>query len=164
VNGVPGEPSPEGAGPRRRLRRRLPITLGLLALLLLLIVLLPRSRPSSTSLPPGRWGRTIACLQRNQSYAVLDVRGRRTPDASTRAVIVRSTVRRQDLAELRDAGSSAAAQAVVRGNRLGQLRRGDYRTFGAVVWAYVENGDPPHVIANAGDKTLIAFCVRTPRR
>jgi hypothetical protein len=160
VHRTPDVPPP----PRRPRRLRWGITLGLLGLLLVLIVLLPRSRATSRTLPPGRWGRTIACLERNQTYRVLDRRTGGLPDAATRAVALRSTIHRYPLAELRDAGSPTAARAIARRHGLHQPSLADYRTAGPIVWVYTEDGEPPHVSADAGDRTIIAFCVRTPPR
>jgi hypothetical protein len=156
------EAGPDAPGPSRR--RRYAFTLGALGLLVLLIVFLPRSRATSASLPAGAWGRTIACLERDQTFRVVDARTGRVPDARTRGVTVRSTIHPYPLADVRDAGSAAAAAAAVRHDRLHELSRSDYRTFGRIVWAYPEDGDPPHVSADLGDQRLIAFCVRTPTR
>ena len=149
---------------RRSRRRQWTWTLGTLALLLILIAVVPRSHSTSKSLPPGGWGRTIACLERNQSYRVTDARTGGTPDAATRGVRVRAAVRRLTLAELRNAGSPAAARHIARANGLHELSGSPYRVHGSIVWTYPEDGDPPRVSADAGDRTLIEFCVRTPDR
>lgn len=157
------EPAPRDDARRSR-RRQWSWTLGTLALLLVLVAIVPRSHSTSTSLPSGSWGRTIACLERNQSYRVTDGRTGGTPHEVTRDVRVRGTVRRVTLAELRNADSPAAARHIARTNGLGQLSGTPYRVWRSIVWTYPQDGDPPRVSANSGDRTLIGFCVRTPDR
>jgi hypothetical protein len=151
----------EGEAPRKR-RRGLTLGLFFLALLALLIAVVPRHGARSKTFPPGSWGQTIACLEHNAIYTVLDPVGG-LPDAHTLAVTVRNRVHRTDLAQLRNAGSAARARAIAAHQRLGREATA-YRTDGPIVWGYDEGGDPPHELANAGDHTLIDFCVRTPQR
>lgn len=159
-----GSDEPGGPWARGSRRRQWTWTLATLAVLLVLIILVPRSHTTSKSLPAGGWGRTLACLERNQGYRVTDTRTGASPDSHTRAVRVRSVVRRLELAVLGHAASPAAARRVARANGLHELPGAPYRSWGSIVWAYTENGDPPRVSANAGDRTLIDFCVRTPDR
>jgi hypothetical protein len=158
------EPEEPGRWVRGSRRRQWTWTLGVLALLFVLIAVIPRSHTTSKSLPAGAWGRTIACLERNNGYQVTDTRTGASPTSHTRAVRVRSTVRRVDLAVLGRAASPAAARHVARSNGLRELPGTPYRVWGSIVWTYPETGDPPRVSASAGDRTLIGFCVRTPDR
>jgi hypothetical protein len=155
------EPPPP---PPPRSRRRLGVTVGLLVLLGLLIAFVPRhSSVQSTSLPPGRWGETIRCLERLNTDRVTVARTGAVPSAHTSEVDITSIFPHRLLAQMRDAGAPAAARAVATGHRLGVNVTG-YRTAGPIVWGYAENGTPPHVSANAGDRTLISFCATHPHR
>ena len=40
----------------------------------------------------------------------------------------------------------------------------DTHITGSVVWSYALNGDPPHESADAGDRTIVHFCLTTPDR
>jgi hypothetical protein len=133
-----------------------------LALLAVLIAVVPHHSGRSKTFPPGHWGQTIACLEHNAIYGVKAAAGT-VPDAHTLAVQVTNRVQHTDLAQLRNAGSAARAQAIASHQSLGRDATA-YRTDGSIVWAYDEGGDPPHEQANAGDHTLIDFCARTPRR
>lgn len=160
--GDPGDP--RRSGWRRRMRRPW-VPLGLLVLLAVLIAVLPRHSLQSRTLPPGRWGATIRCLERNTSFRVSAFGTGRAPERSTTTIAVaRSNLGHRTLAELRQAASPAAAREVASANRFGEVARADYRTDGRIVWAYVEGGTPPRLLANAGERALIDACVRNPRR
>ena len=143
--------------------RRPWVPLGLLVLLFALVAIVPRHTPLSRTLPPGRWGAAIRCLEHNGSFRVTAFGTSAAPNRNTTTVGLGSTLGEHTLAELREAPSAAAARAVVTGNRFGELSRSDYRTDGRIVWAYVESGAAPNFVANAGDRALIAACVRRPR-
>jgi hypothetical protein len=151
----------DGDAPRKRRRGSL-IGLFFLALLAVLIVVVPRHGNRSRTFPPGRWGNTIACLEHDATYKVLDPAGA-LPDAHTLAVMVQDRVRHTDLAQLRNAGSAARATAIAAHQGLGRDTTA-YRTDGPIVWAFDIGGDPPHQFANAGDHSLVDFCARTPQR
>jgi hypothetical protein len=154
-------PAASGDAPRKR-RRGFSIGLFFLALLAVLIVVIPHHTNHSKTLPPGRWGDTIACLEHNATYNVLDRAGT-LPDVHTLAVTVQDHVRRTDLAQLLNAGSAARARAIAAHQSLGRATTA-YRTDGPIVWAFELGGDPPHQFANAGDHSLVDFCARTPQR
>jgi hypothetical protein len=160
---LPSPPEPAAAQPRpRRHRRGLKTGIFFLALLAVLIAVVPHHDGRSTSLPAGRFGATIACLERNALYMVSDAAGA-LPDAHTRLVQVQRKPGHTDLARLRDAGAAARARTIARARGFG----GDatrYLSDGPIVWAFQAGGDPPHLFADAGDRTLIDFCVRTPTR
>jgi len=145
--------------------RRPWVPLGLLVLLAVLIAVLPRRGLESRTLPPGRWGATIRCLERNTSFRVSAFGADAAPGRSTITVsVARSNFGHRTLAELRQTASADDAREVVRENRFGEVSRTDYRTDGRIVWAYVEGGAPPRVVADAGERALIGACVRNPRR
>jgi hypothetical protein len=83
-------------------------------------------------------------------------------DRATTAIAIESNLGHHTLAELRQAPSAAAARAVVRANRFGEVQRSDYRTNGRIVWAYSQSGEPSKYAANAGERVLIDACVRNP--
>lgn len=150
--------------PTRRPRRGLGVTVGLIALLLVLTIVVPRGSTSkSTSLPSGTWGETIACLERDQDYRVTDAESEAVPGAGTRAVTVTRRVHDVELAQVRDAGTVAGARALAGRSELGSSAA-DAHAAGAIAWAFSEGGTPAHVLANAGDRTLIDFCVEQPGR
>jgi hypothetical protein len=160
---------PRGPGPepevRARRRTGLWVRLGLVLLLVVLVTVVHRSASVSRTLPPGRWGQTIACLEHDQSERITDVQTGAVPTGHTTAVTATRIQRSVTLAEVRDAASAAAARAIVTGNRFGELSRADYRTAGPIVWAFAANeGDPPQISANAGERQLIDFCAEHPRR
>jgi hypothetical protein len=163
----PSDPRDPAPDPRVRTRRRtgLWIRLGLVLLLVVLITIVHRSSSKSTTLPAGRWGQTIACLERNQTERITDTRTGAVPTSRTTTVTVTRIQRNVTLAEVRDAGSAATARAIVAHNRFDELSRADYRTAGATVWAFVANaGDPPKISANSGERQLIDFCAEHPGR
>ncbi len=149
--------------PPRRSRRRLQIRVGLCALLLVLIVVLPHHSGRSKTLPAGMWGRTLACLERNQLDKLTDVRTQALPDAATTSVLL-SRVRGSSLAQFTDAGSAAAARTRAHHPAFNAVDPAATQITGAVVWSYALNGDPPHESADAGDRTLVRFCLTTPGR
>ena len=160
--GEPAEVEDAPQAPVARSRRRLMVTTGLLVLLCVLIAVVPRHSTLSKTFPPGRWGGTIACLEHLQSYQVTDARTGAVPGAHTTVIDVSSVQLRHLLVRMRDTGDPAAARAVASHHRLAGASLTDYRTIGPVVWAYAEHGTPPQVSANAGDRTLISFCVTHP--
>ena len=155
------EPAAVGPGPRKR-RRGITIGIFFLALLAVLIAVVPHDRGRSKSLPAGHFGATIACLERNALFKVGDASGA-LPDAHTMLVQVQNRVKHTDLARLRDAGTPARARRIARAGGLGADVT-QYLTAGPVVWAFEAGGNPPQMLANAGDRTLIDFCARTPNR
>jgi hypothetical protein len=159
-----GSGDPDGPGWRRRMRRPW-VPLGLLVLLAVLIAVVPRHGLRSRTLPPGRWGATIRCLERNSSFRVSAFGTGRAPVRSTSTIsVARSDLGHRTLAEVRQAPSAAVARRLARTNRFGEVARADYRTDGRIVWAYVEAGAPPKPVANPGERALIDACVRTPAR
>lgn len=153
-----GAPTP---GWRRRMRRPW-VPLGLLVLLFVLIAVVPRQGLRSHSLPPGRFGAAIRCLERNDSFRVTAFGTDVAPERADRTIVVQSNLGHHTLAELRDTGSPAAARSVVRANRFGELERADYRLAGPIVWGYARSGSPLRYTANAGERALVASCVRRP--
>jgi hypothetical protein len=162
--GSPGAPRNSGErapGWRRRMRRPW-VPLGLLVLLFVLIAVVPRQRLHSHTLPPARFGAAIRCLERNDSFRVIAFGTDVAPERATRTVVVQSNLGHHTLAELRDAGSIAAARSVVRANRFGEVERSDYRLAGRIVWGYARSGSPLRYAADAGERALIDSCVRQP--
>ncbi len=157
--GDPGRPRPAW---RRRLRRPW-VPAVLLIVLFVLIAVVPRHSLQSRTLPPGRWGATIRCLERNTSFRVTAYGTDRAPERTTTTIAVQANLGHQTLAELRRTAGAAAARAIVRANRFGELRRADYRTDGPIVWAFVESGGPPKFASDSGERTLIDTCVGNPR-
>ena len=158
------DPPPGGSRRRRRHRsRRLQITAGLLGLLLVLILVVPRDSNISRTLPVGGFGQAIRCLERDQLDRVQDTTTGAVPTSRTESVVVQK-IHGTTLAELREAPTAAAARALARRDAFGSISPADPRSAGRIAWAYALNGDPPHVVANAGERTLIGFCVRTPGR
>jgi hypothetical protein len=147
---------------RRRMRRPW-VPLGLLVLLFVLIAVIPRKSLQSRTLPPGQWGATIRCLEREASFRVTAFGTDAAPERATTTIGVETNLGHHVLAEIRQATSPAAAQAVVRGNHFGELSRSTYHTDGRVVWAY-DQGGAGSAKVNAGEQALIDACVRRPAR
>jgi len=145
---------------RQRMRRPW-VPLALLALLFILIAIVPRGNLQSRTLPPGRWGATIRCLEREASFRVIAFGTDVAPSRATTTIGVETNLGHHTLAELRQAASPAAAKAVVSGNRFGELNRSTYHTDGRVVWAYDQGGAGSDIV-NAGERALIDACVRRP--
>lgn len=146
---------------RRRMRRPW-VPLGLLVLLFILIAVVPRRNLRSRTLPPGGWGLAIGCLERNTSFRVTAFGTSVAPERATTTIAVQTNLGHHTLAELRQAPSAAAARAVARTNRFGELEGDTYHTDGRIVWAYVQSGGAANFVANAGDRALIDACVRNP--
>ena len=146
---------------RRRMRRPW-VPLGLLVLLFILIAVVPRHNPRSRTLPPGGWGATIRCLERNTSFRVVAFGTGVAPERATTTIAVQTNLAHHTLAVLRQTPSSTAARAVERRNGFGELDRSTYHTDGRIVWAYDESGGAPSFTVNAGERALIDACVRTP--
>jgi len=158
-----GDATDPGRGLRRRGRRPW-VPLGLLVLLFVAIVLVPRRSPVSRTVPPGRFGAAIRCLQRNGSFRVVTFGTSAAPDRATRTIAIEANrLGHRTLAEMREASSAGVARSIVARNRFGELDGRDYRVDGRIVWGYDRNGDPPRYVANAGERTLVGACVRTPR-
>jgi hypothetical protein len=155
-DGEAGEARPQW---RRRARRPW-VPLGLLVLLFALIAIVPRGTLHSRTLPLGRWGQTIRCLEHNDSFRVAAYGTGVAPERTTTTVAVESNLGHHVLAELREALSPAAARAVVSGNRFGEVQRGDYRTDGRIVWGYARSASPSRYLADTGERALIDACVR----
>ena len=152
-------------GPRPAWRRRMRrpwVPLGLLVLLFILIAVVPRQSLHSRTLPPGRWGATIHCLENNDNFRVAAFGTDRAPERGTTTVAVQTNLGHHTLAELRQTASAAAAQQVVRANRFGEVERADYHTDGRIVWAYSQSGAPSRFVANGGERALISACVSDP--
>ena len=155
---------PEDRRPQWRRRMRRPwVPFGLLVLLFVLIAVVPRRNLHSRAFPPGRWGAAISCLENKASFRVTAFGTDRAPDRTTTTIGVQTNLGHHALAELRQAPSIAAARAVVDGNRFGEVVRADYHTDGRIVWGYVQSGSPSRLVANAGERALIAACVRDPK-
>jgi len=155
----------ESDGPRvawRRRMRRPWVPAGLLVLLFVLIAVVPRQTLHSRTVPPGQWGAAIRCLERHDSFRVTAFGTDLAADRATTAIAVESNLGHRTLAELRQAPTAAAARAVVRANRFGEVQRSDYRTDGRIVWAYNQSGEPSTYAANAGERALVDACVRNP--
>ena len=154
---------PEDQRPAWRRRARRPwVPLGLLVLLFVLIAVVPRGSLHSRTLPPGRWGAAIRCLEHKTSFRVTAFGTDVAPDRSTTTIAVETNLGHHQLAELRRTPSATAARAIVRANRFGEIERADYHTDGPIVWGYVQSGAPSRFVANAGERTLIDACVRNP--
>jgi hypothetical protein len=147
---------------RRRMRRPW-VPLGLLVLLFVLIAVVPRRNLHSRTLPPGRWGAALRCLEDKTSFRVTAFGTGAAPERTTMTIAVQTNLGHHTLAELRQTPSAAAARAVVTGNRFGEVDRSDYRVDGRIVWAYVHDGGAPNFVANAGERELIDACVRDAR-
>ncbi len=162
----PGAEGPDGAADRRpawRRRMRRPwVPLGLLVLLFILIAVVPRRNLHSRTLPPGRWGATIRCLESKTSFRVTAYGTDVAPDRTSTRIAVQTNLGHHTLGELAQASSVGAAGAVVRANRFGEVDRSAYHTDGRVVWAYVQSGGAANFVANAGERALIDACVRSP--
>ncbi len=156
--------SPDPPAPGRRRHRNRPrhaVTLAAIVVLFVLITLVHRgSDAKSSSLPAGHWGATIACLERDTLNTVTDANAPTgaVPDSHTTEVVVTSRVPHRELAVIRDAGTAAAARAAARRQTLGEPA-GSVHVAGSIAWAFSEGGDPPHAFANAGQMTLIDFCI-----
>lgn len=160
LGGDSGAPPPTW----RRGMRRPWVPLGLLLLLFVLIAVVRRGTQYSRALPPGHWGATIHCLERNASLRVAAFGTDVAPERATTTITVQRGVGHRELAQLRQVPSAAAARTVVRTNRFGEVARADYHTDGRIVWAFVQSGGAPSkIVANAGERALIDACVRTPR-
>jgi hypothetical protein len=142
--------------------RRPWVPLGLLLLLFILIAVVPRRNLHSHTLPPGGWGATIRCLEHNTSFRVTTFGTEVAPERATTTIAVQTNLGHHTLAELRQTPSAAAARAAVSGNRFGEVERSAYHTDGRIVWGYAQSGGAANFVANAGDRTLIDACVRTP--
>ncbi len=124
---------------------------------------MPRDSNVSRTLPAGGWGRTIRCLERDQLDHLEDTVTGALPTSRTKDVVVQR-IHGTTLAELHEAPSAAAARSFARRDAFSAISPADPRSDGRIAWAYALNGDPPHVVANPGERTLIGFCVRTPDR
>jgi hypothetical protein len=157
-----GEP-PAPPAPTRRRRIRLPVVLGLILLVVLIAVQAGRNHDRNTPLPPGAFGQTIHCLQRNTLLKVTDARrqGNGLPSRRTTAVDVTSAQHDTLLAEIRHYPSAAAARAA-RPHDPFTAPAGDYLQDGADLWAWIPGGTPPHLLSDAGERAIITACVRRP--
>lgn len=115
---------------------------------------------SSKSLPKGKWGKTIACLESDPLLLVTDANSASAanPDRNTTAVSINSQLHGYQLATIEDAESPARARSVVRMNGL-LAPTANYETDGPIVWAWTEGGDTPHVLASASDQATITSCI-----
>jgi hypothetical protein len=146
---------------RQRMRRPW-VPIGLLVLLFILIAVVPRHNLRSRTLPPGHWGATLGCLERNTSFRVVAFGTGVAPERGTTTVAVQTNLAHHTLAVLRQAASADAARAVVRQNGFGELSRSGYQTHGRIVWAYEQSGGAASFTVNAGERALIDACVRSP--
>jgi hypothetical protein len=146
---------------RQRIRRPW-VPLGLLVLLFILIAVVPRHSLRSRTLPPGHWGATLRCLERNTSFRVVAFGTGVAPEQGTSTVAVQTNIAHHTLAVLRQAPSSAAARLVVHTNGFGELNRSGYQTHGRIVWAYDQSPGASSFTVNAGERALIDACVRHP--
>jgi hypothetical protein len=164
----PGDPGGDGEGtvparrpPHRRIRPSVLAAVGVLVVLIVVQSL--RTHRSSTPLPGGAWGRTIACLQRNTLFTVTDDRGRGEGPVNghTTAIAVSSSVHRTLLAVAAHYATAAEAR---KGRSVNVLHapRSDYRLSGQTVYAWIPGGDPPHLLSDSGERQLITSCVTAP--
>ena len=157
-----GGAAPDTRPPRRR-NSRVRVLIAI-ALLIVLIVFASLHHHPSGSLPPGRWGLTIACLQRDGLLSVTDAAGSGTAPTGVHTTAVLVSAARHDtlLAEVRDYATPAAASAGRAHNAL-RAPGGDYLQDGVDLWAWIPGGTPLHLLSNAGERTIISSCVRDPR-
>ena len=114
----------------------------------------------SKSLPTGAWGKTIACLEGHPLFGVTDANSSSAaaPNTHTTAVTISSQLHGYELATIENAGSPSKARALIRTNPF-LAPTANYNTSGSIVWAWVEGGDNPHVLASGQDQTDITSCI-----
>jgi hypothetical protein len=152
---------PRQRKPNRRGTRRSRVLVLVLVLGVVIVAIASGGSSRSGSLPKGAWGKVIACLENYPLVLVTDANSNSaaSPNPRTTAVDVTSQLAGYRLASIQDAGTSAQADEVVRDNGL-LAPSPNYQTSGPIVWAWIEGGDNPHILASASDQIDITDSFR----